>query len=74
MTVDFVEMLRHKSHEVRNYIQSMDLELELLRRGPSLDDRVVLDGLRIKVQEERSQKVLLHHEVVSFKVFGVVAY
>ena len=53
---------------MRDDVHGMHLELLQLRWRPSRDDTVVVDGVRVKVEQQCSQEALLHHDVVSLNV------
>ena len=68
MTVDLVEVLRGQTNQVRDDVHGVHLELLKLRWRPSRDDTVVIDGVRVKVEQQCPQETLLHHNVVSLNV------
>ena len=68
MTVDLVEVLRGQADQVRDDVHGVHLELLQLRWRPSRDDSVVVDGVRVKVEQQCPQETLLHHDVVSLNV------
>ena len=73
MPSDLMHVGRHKSNQMRDDVESVDLELQKLRRRPPSHDLVLLNGGRIEVEEEGFHEILLYDDVVSFAIEGILA-
>ena len=58
---------------MRDDVHGVHLELLKLRWRPSRDDTVVVNRVRVKVEQQSPQEALLHHDVVSLDIALSVA-
>jgi len=72
MASDFVDVLGYQRNQILDDVEGMNLELDQLGGVPSGHGRVVLNGLRVQVQEKSLQKVLLNGNFVGFNIEGVL--
>ena len=68
-----MEVLRYKGQQVRDNVEGVSLELELLGWCPPSDDRICLNRLRVKVDEKGAKEAFLHHDLMSLNVVLVKA-